>query len=162
AELRRDRCDQQGSERANLRVLRPGRRRRRAPRRSEADRARQAAPRAVKPSDFPAPFDARNYVTAPTDPVDERIEVGVLVVGGGRAGCACAIRLGQVLEERPELRDRLGEVPIAVLDKGKQAGSHLLSGAVVNPRGLRRLFRGRKRIEEMPFYGPVLGESVYF
>ena len=49
-----------------------------------------------------------------------------------------------------------------MLDKGKQAGSHLLSGAVVNPRALRRLFKGRKRIEEMPFYGPVEHESVYF
>jgi electron-transferring-flavoprotein dehydrogenase len=116
----------------------------------------------TRPADFPPPFDARDYVAAPTDPKDERIEVGVLVVGAGPAGLACAIRLGQLLEDAPELRERLGEVPIAVLDKGKQAGSHLLSGAVVNPRGLRRLFRGRKQIDEMPFYGPVLHESVYF
>jgi electron-transferring-flavoprotein dehydrogenase len=53
-------------------------------------------------------------------------------------------------------------VPIAVLEKGKQPGSHLLSGAVVNPRALRRLFKGRKRIDEMPFYGPVEHEAVYF
>jgi electron-transferring-flavoprotein dehydrogenase len=51
---------------------------------------------------------------------------------------------------------------VAVLEKGKQPGSHLLSGAVVNPRALRRLFKGRKRIDEMPFYGPVERESVYF
>ncbi len=49
-----------------------------------------------------------------------------------------------------------------MLEKGKQPGSHLLSGAVVNPRALRRLFKGRKRIDEMPFYGPVEHESVYF
>jgi electron-transferring-flavoprotein dehydrogenase len=60
------------------------------------------------------------------------------------------------------VRERLGEVPVAVLEKGKQPGSHLLSGAVVNPRALRRLFKGRKRIDEMPFYGPVEEESVYF
>ncbi|HKC82641.1 MAG TPA: electron-transfer flavoprotein:ubiquinone oxidoreductase, partial [bacterium] len=35
-------------------------------------------------------------------------------------------------------------------------------GAVVNPRGLRRLFGDRKRIDEMPFYGEVAHESVYF
>src|SRR5947207_1224189 len=58
--------------------------------------------------------------------------------------------------------ERLGEFPVAVLDKGKQAGAHLLSGAVVNPRALRRLFKGRKRVDEMPFYGPVEHESVYF
>jgi electron-transferring-flavoprotein dehydrogenase len=116
----------------------------------------------VKPADFPPPFRAADYVAAPTDPDDERIEVGVLIVGAGPAGLACAIRLGQLLENAPEIRERLGDVPIAVLEKGKQPGSHLLSGAVVNPRSLRQLFKGRKRIDEMPFYGPVDHESVYF
>jgi electron-transferring-flavoprotein dehydrogenase len=116
----------------------------------------------TKPADFPPPFDARDFVAAPTDPADERIEVGILIVGGGPAGLACAIRLGQLLETAPEVAERLGEVPVAVLEKGKQPGSHLLSGAVVNPRALRRLFKGRKRIDEMPFFGPVDDEAVYF
>jgi electron-transferring-flavoprotein dehydrogenase len=116
----------------------------------------------TRPADYPPPFDPAEFVAAPTDPEDERIEVGILVVGAGPAGLACAIRLGQLLEEAPELRERLGEVPVAVLEKGKQPGSHLLSGAVVNPRALRRLFKGRKRVEEMPFYGRVEHESVYF
>ncbi len=116
----------------------------------------------TKPADFPPPFQAADYVAAPSDPADDRIEVGVLIVGAGPAGLACAIRLGQLLEEAPEIRERLGDVPVAVLEKGKQPGSHLVSGAVVNPRALRRLFRGRKRIDEMPFYGPVEHESVYF
>jgi electron-transferring-flavoprotein dehydrogenase len=116
----------------------------------------------MKPADYPPPFDANEYVAAPTDPEAERIEVGVLIVGAGPAGLACAIRLGQLLEDAPDVRERLGEVPVAVLEKGKQPGSHLLSGAVVNPRALRRLFKGRKRIDEMPFYGPVEAESVYF
>jgi electron-transferring-flavoprotein dehydrogenase len=116
----------------------------------------------TKPADFPPPFRAADYVAALSDPEDERIEVGVLIVGAGPAGLACAIRLGHLLEGAPEVRERLGEVPVAVLDKGKQPGSHLLSGAVVNPRSLRRLFKGRKRIDEMPFYGPVEHESVYF
>ena len=115
----------------------------------------------TKPADFPPPFRTADYVAAPTDPEDERIEVGVLIVGAGPAGLACAVRLGQLLENAPEIRERLGEVPVAVLEKGKQPGSHLLSGAVVNPRALRRLFKGRKRIDEMPFYGSVEHESVY-
>jgi electron-transferring-flavoprotein dehydrogenase len=49
-----------------------------------------------------------------------------------------------------------------VLEKGKQPGSHLLSGAVVNPRSLRKLFKGRLRTSDMPFYGRVEHESVYF
>ena len=48
---------------------------------------------------------------------------------------------------------------MAVLEKGKQPGSHSLSGAVVNPRGLRRLFRGEKTVEDMPFYGAVEAEA---
>jgi electron-transferring-flavoprotein dehydrogenase len=116
----------------------------------------------VKPADYPPPFRAADYVAPPTDPEDERIEVGVLIVGAGPAGLACAIRLGRLLEDAPEIRERLGDVPVAVVEKGKQPGSHLLSGAVVNPRALRRLFKGRKRIEDMPFYGRVEHESVYF
>jgi electron-transferring-flavoprotein dehydrogenase len=98
----------------------------------------------------------------PTDPVEERIEVGFLVVGAGPAGLAAAIRLGQLAEEHPDVAERLGDVPVAVLEKGKSPGSHLLSGAVVNPRGLQRLFKGRKRMDELPFYGPVEAESVLF
>ena len=116
----------------------------------------------TKPSDFAPPFSWRDAVGPPTDPEDERIDVGVAIVGAGPAGLACAIRLGQLLEESPETAERLGEVPVVVLEKGKQAGSHLLSGAVVNPRSLRTLFKDRKRIEEMPFFGPVPGEAVYF
>jgi electron-transferring-flavoprotein dehydrogenase len=117
----------------------------------------------TRPADFPPSFGPREYVAAPSDPPDERIDVGVLIVGGGPAGLACAIRLGQLLEENPQMADRLGEVPIAVLEKGKGVGAHLVSGAVVNPRGLRRLFRGRDvRIEDAPFYGRVEHETVYF
>ena len=94
----------------------------------------------MRPSDFPPPFRSDEFVVAPGEP---EIEVGVLIVGAGPAGLACAIRLGQLLEEAPELAERLGEVPVAVLEKGKQPGSHLLSGAVVNPRSLRGLFKDR-------------------
>jgi electron-transferring-flavoprotein dehydrogenase len=117
----------------------------------------------ARPSDFPPPFGPTDAIDAPTDPVDERIEVGVLIVGGGPGGLACAIRLGQLLEEHPDVRERLGDVPVAVLEKGKSVGSHLVSGAVVNPRGFRRLFQGRDvQIEDIPNFGPVEHESVYF
>ncbi|HZG35224.1 MAG TPA: electron-transfer flavoprotein:ubiquinone oxidoreductase [Gaiellaceae bacterium] len=115
----------------------------------------------VRPNDYPPPFDAGDALVAPSDPPDERIEVGVLIVGAGPAGLACAVRLGQLLEESPETAERLGDVPVAVLEKGKQPGSHLLSGAVVNPRGLRRLFRGRPEAASFPHYGEVEGEAVY-
>ena len=113
----------------------------------------------MKPSDYPPPFDPNEFVVAPGEP---EIEVGVLIVGAGPAGLACAIRLGQLLEDAPELAERLGDVPVAVLEKGRQPGSHLLSGAVVNPRSLRSLFKGRLRTSDMPFSGRVEHESVYY
>jgi electron-transferring-flavoprotein dehydrogenase len=116
----------------------------------------------VKPSDYSPPFTSAEFVAAPTDPDDERIDVGVLIVGAGPAGLACAIRLGQLLEDAPELASRLGDVPVAVLEKGKQPGSHLLSGAVVNPRSFRRLFGDRVHTADLPFAGPVHDEGVYF
>ncbi|HLG67111.1 MAG TPA: electron-transfer flavoprotein:ubiquinone oxidoreductase [Acidimicrobiales bacterium] len=111
--------------------------------------------------DFPPPFRPGDYVAEPTDAPDARIEVGVLVVGAGPAGLACAIRFGQLLEEHPEVAERLGDVPLAVLDKGKQPGSHLLSGVIVNPRSLRTLLGDKVRVEDLPGYGPVRKESVY-
>jgi electron-transferring-flavoprotein dehydrogenase len=115
----------------------------------------------TKPADYPPPWSSSEAIAAPTDPEDERIEVGVCIVGAGPAGLACAIRLGQLLADDPATTERLGDVPVAVLEKGKQPGSHLLSGAVVNPRALRRLFKDRKRIDQLPLHGPVPGESVY-
>ena len=116
----------------------------------------------ARPSDFPPPWTTAEAIGAPSDPVDERIEVGFLVVGAGPAGLAAAIRLGQLAEDDPETAARLGDVPVAVLEKGKAPGSHLLSGAVVNPRSLQQLFRGRKRLDEIPAYGEVEAESVLY
>ncbi|MDQ3065825.1 MAG: electron transfer flavoprotein-ubiquinone oxidoreductase [Actinomycetota bacterium] len=115
----------------------------------------------VRPADYPPPFSASEVIAAPTDPAHERIEVGVLIVGAGPAGLACAIRLGQLLEESPDTAARLGDVPVAVVEKGKAPGSHLLSGAVLNPRAIRRLFKGRLGMEDVPSYGEVHGEAVY-
>ena len=112
------------------------------------------------PARYPPPFLIEEALGVPTD--SDPIEVGILIVGAGPAGLAAAIRLGQLIEEDPATAERLGDVPVAVLEKGKQPGSHLLSGAVVNPRGLQRLFKGRKHISDIPFYEEVGHESVYF
>jgi len=74
----------------------------------------------VAPSQFPPPVDsAEEFIGVPTDAEDERIEVGVAIVGGGQAGMACAIRLLQLLEDDPELTERLGEVPVAVIERAR-------------------------------------------
>jgi electron-transferring-flavoprotein dehydrogenase len=103
----------------------------------------------------------REFVAEPEAAEDERIDVGVLFVGGGPAGLAGAIRMGQLLADDPATAERLGEVPVAVLDKGKVVGAHLLSGAVVNPSALRDLLP-QTPMEQLPGYGPVKRESVYF
>ena len=116
----------------------------------------------TRPADYRPPHSPAEAIVEPTDSPDERIEVGVLVVGAGPAGLACAIRLGQLIEESPALAERLGEVPVAVLDKGAKPGAHLLSGAVVNPISLRSLFAGRRTTADMPFFDRVDHEAVYF
>src|SRR5262249_5053438 len=107
----------------------------------------------VKPADYPPPLSSLEAIAAPTHPKDERIEVGVCIAVPDPAGRASVIRLGQLLEDDAAAAERLGEVPVAVIEKGKQPGSHLLSGAVVNPRALQRLFRDRKRLDELPLLG---------
>src|ERR1700682_3960787 len=74
----------------------------------------------VRAADFPPPFSASEFVGEPTDPADERIEVGILIVGAGPAGLACAIRLGQLLDEHPDVAERLRGVPVA----GRAEGTH--------------------------------------
>src|SRR3954462_2519749 len=96
---------------------------------------------ATAPVEFPPPVDSEHeFIQGPTDPEEERIEVGVVIVGGGPAGLACAIRLTQLLEDAPELAESLGEVPVALVEKGKGPGSHLLSGAMMRPSAMKALF----------------------
>ena len=85
------------------------------------------APPGVPAKAFPSPRRPVAPIVTPSRSVEHRIEVGVLVVGAGPAGLACAIRFGQLLADDPETAERLGDVPLAVVDKGKQPGSHLLS-----------------------------------
>ena len=113
-----------------------------------------------RPSDYPPPVRIHEFVDEPRAGEDERVEVGVLFVGGGPAGLAGAIRLSQHLEGDPATAERLGDVPVAVLDKGKVVGAHLLSGAVVNPSALRDLLPDTP-IDQIPGFGPVSRESVY-
>src|ERR1700754_3116025 len=111
------------------------------------------------PSQFPPPVDsAAEFVGPPTDAEDERIEVGVAIVGGGQAGMACAIRLLQLLEDDPELMEQLGEVPVAVIEKGRVAGAHQPSGGVMNPVAIRQLLPSD---DSWPHWGQVKRETVY-
>jgi electron-transferring-flavoprotein dehydrogenase len=117
----------------------------------------------VAPLEFPPPVDPdREFVGPPQDSEDEQIDVGVAIVGGGPAGLACAIRLMQLLEGNPQLAESLGEVPVALIEKGRNAGSHLMSGAVMRPSAMQELFPDIPP-EEWPFaLNKVERDAVYF
>src|SRR6266513_5533603 len=124
-----------------------------------------AANGAVVPAAFPPPVDSpREFIKRGLDAEDEQIEVGVAIVGGGTAGLATANRLLQLLADDPETMERLGEVPVAVIEKAKTCGGHNLSGAVMRPGPLQELFPEMSREDwrkERFAFGEVKKEAVY-
>jgi electron-transferring-flavoprotein dehydrogenase len=127
--------------------------------------SRARSGRSYAPADFPPPVaPSEEFVKKVLDGPDERIEVGVAIVGGGTAGLACANRLLQLLADDPEMMERLGEVPVAVIEKAKVCGGHNLSGAVMRPGPLEELFPelDREQWRRLGFgFGEVTKESVY-
>ena len=96
----------------------------------------------------------------------------VLIVGAGPSGLATALRLAQLIEQHNAEIDagkrhgkKLSTEEIYLLEKGREIGSHLLSGAVVDPRGLRELLPGfdaPDSPDKPSFLTPVSNDGVYF
>ena len=71
----------------------------------------------------------------------ETLETDVLIVGGGPAGLAAAIRLKDLLAERAKRPGvKALEPSIMLIEKAAEFGAHSISGAVLDPKALRELF----------------------
>jgi electron-transferring-flavoprotein dehydrogenase len=86
-------------------------------------------------------------------------------VGAGPAGLACALHLARLIRQHneaggPQGGTRLSAENIYVLEKGRELGAHQLSGAIMDPRGLRELVPDFE--QSAPLDTPVTGDAAFF
>src|SRR5256714_11094965 len=98
----------------------------------------------------------------PADITRPQMPADVVIVGGGPAGMACALRLSQLIDGHnvKNPNRQLTKENIYVLEKAREIGQHCLSGALLDPRSMRELLPGFEK--EAPLHAEVRQEAVYF
>ena len=92
----------------------------------------------------------------------EQLEADVLIIGAGPGGLSCALHLANLIEKHNAARKSppLSAENIYVLEKGREIGAHQLSGAIMDPRGLRELVPDFEKTA--PLDTPVTGDAAYY
>ena len=103
------------------------------------------------------------YFRKPLEGIERpQMEADVVIVGGGPAGMACALRLSQLIDDHNHRHpdNQLSKENIYVLEKAREIGQHCLSGAVLDPRSMDELLPGWRKTA--PIDAQVDHESFYF
>ena len=100
-----------------------------------------------------APYTTATQTAVPDE--DEAMQYDVLIVGGGASGLSTAIRLKQMAQEEGK------DISVCLIEKGADIGSHILSGAVLEPRALEELLPNWRELNA-PLDTPALHDDFLF